>query len=69
MQKAILACGCFWGPEEKFRKINGITSAEVGYCGGNNSNVSYEEVCKACQQCIFWILDPLQLHIGALSLN
>ena len=46
MQKAILACGCFWGPEEKFRKINGITSTEVGYCGGNNSNVSYEEVCE-----------------------
>jgi len=46
MQKAILACGCFWGPEEKFRKTNGITSTEVGYCGGNNSNVSYEEVCK-----------------------
>ena len=46
MQKAILACGCFWGPEENFRKIKGITATEVGYCGGNNSNVSYEEVCK-----------------------
>ena len=45
MQKAILACGCFWGPEEKFCKINGITSTEVGYCGGSNSKVSYEEVC------------------------
>jgi len=45
MQKAIVACGCFWGPEEKYRKINGITSTEVGYCGGNSSNVSYEEVC------------------------
>ena len=46
MQKAIVACGCFWGPEEKFSKTNGITSTEVGYCGGNNSNVSYEEVCE-----------------------
>ena len=45
MQKAILACGCFWEPEEKFCKINGITSTEVGYCGGSNSKVSYEEVC------------------------
>ena len=45
MQKAIVACGCFWEPEEKYRKINGITSTEVGYCGGNSSNVSYEEVC------------------------
>ena len=45
MQKAIIACGCFWEPEEKYRKIKGITSTEVGYCGGNSSNVSYEEVC------------------------
>ena len=45
MQKAILALGCFWEPEEKFRKIKGIISTEVGYCGGNSSNVTYEEVC------------------------
>ena len=45
MQKAIIACGCFWEPEERFRKIKGITSTEVGYCGGNNPNVFYEEVC------------------------
>ena len=45
MQKAIIACGCFWGPEEKYRKINGISSTEVGYCGGDGSDVSYEEVC------------------------
>jgi len=45
MQLAILALGCFWGPEEKLRKIKGISSTEVGYCGGNNPNVTYEEVC------------------------
>jgi len=45
MQKAIIACGCFWEPEERFRKMNGIISTEVGYCGGNNPNVFYEEVC------------------------
>ena len=45
MQLAILALGCFWGPEEKLSKIKGITSTEVGYCGGNNPNVTYEEVC------------------------
>ena len=46
MQLAILALGCFWGPEEKFRKIKGITLTEVGYCGGNSTNVTYEEVCR-----------------------
>ena len=46
MQKAILALGCFWEPEERFRKIKGIISTEVGYCGGNNPHVTYEEVCS-----------------------
>ena len=46
MQKAILALGCFWGPEEKFSKMKGIVSTEVGYCGGNSPNVTYEEVCS-----------------------
>ena len=45
MKKAIFASGCFWVPEEKLSKIKGITKTEVGYCGGNNSKTSYEEVC------------------------
>jgi len=46
MQLAILAMGCFWGPEEEFRKIKGISSTEVGYCGGNSPKVTYEKVCE-----------------------
>ena len=45
MEIAVLACGCFWGPEIKFGKLEGIYRTEVGYCGGNNSKTSYEEVC------------------------
>ena len=45
MKKAIFASGCFWDPEEKLSKIKGITKTEVGYCGGNNTKTSYEEVC------------------------
>ena len=45
MEIAILALGCFWGPEIKFNKLNGVIKTEVGYCGGNNPSVSYEEVC------------------------
>ena len=37
MEIAILALGCFWGPEIKFSKIPGIIETEVGYCGGNSS--------------------------------
>ncbi len=46
MEIAILALGCFWGPEVKFGKLEGITKTEVGYCGGNNNKTTYEEVCS-----------------------
>ena len=45
MEIAVLALGCFWGPEIKFSKIDGIIKTEVGYCGGNTSKVTYKEVC------------------------
>ena len=46
MEIAILALGCFWGPEIKFGKLEGITRTEVGYCGGNSAITTYEEVCS-----------------------
>ena len=46
MEIAILACGCFWGPEIKFSKLKGIIKTEVGYCGGNSKNITYKEVCS-----------------------
>ena len=46
MEIAILALGCFWGPEIKFSKLNGVTKTEVGYCGGVSSNTTYKEVCS-----------------------
>ena len=46
MEIAVLALGCFWGPEKKFGQVNGIIRTEVGYCGGNNSKTTYEEVCS-----------------------
>jgi len=45
MEIAVLALGCFWGPEIKFSKIEGIIKTEVGYCGGNSSTTTYKEVC------------------------
>ena len=41
----ILALGCFWGPEIKFSKLDGVFKTEVGYCGGDYQKTSYEEVC------------------------
>jgi len=45
MEIAILALGCFWGPEIKFSKLDGVLKTEVGYCGGNSSETNYKEVC------------------------
>ena len=45
MEIAVLALGCFWGPEIKFSKLDGVVQTEVGYCGGNSSSTNYEEVC------------------------
>ena len=45
MEIAVLGLGCFWGPEIKFSKIDGIIRTEVGYCGGNTTQTTYKEVC------------------------
>ena len=45
MEIAVLALGCFWGPESKFGKIDGVIKTEVGYCGGNDKVTTYKEVC------------------------
>ena len=45
MEIAILGLGCFWGPEIKFSKIDGVIKTEVGYCGGNTIETTYKEVC------------------------
>ena len=46
MEKATFGAGCFWGVEETFRKIDGVTSAAVGYAGGRTENPAYEDVCS-----------------------
>ena len=46
MKKCTLALGCFWKPEENFKNKPGILDTEVGYAGGSNARVTYEEVCS-----------------------
>lgn len=43
---AAFAGGCFWGTEDTFRHVDGVTATAVGYTGGKTENPTYEEVCS-----------------------
>lgn len=43
---AVLGAGCFWGVEDEFQKLDGVTEAISGYAGGTKDNPTYEEVCS-----------------------
>lgn len=42
IKEAILAGGCFWGLEDLFRDLPGVTNTEAGYTGGSEENPTYE---------------------------
>lgn len=44
-EKAMFGAGCFWGVEETFRQVKGVTATAVGYSGGTLKNPTYQDVC------------------------
>lgn len=44
-ESVVLGGGCFWCLDAVYRELRGVLSVESGYCGGNQPNPTYEQVC------------------------
>jgi len=68
-KKASFAAGCFWGVEARFRELEGVLDAVVGYMGGETENPSYPQVCSGLTghaEAVQLVYDEQRLSYGEL---
>ena len=69
MEKALFGAGCFWGVEDFFLEVPGVTDAVSGYAGGATANPSYKQVCAGDTnhaEVVEVTFDPAKVSYGAL---
>jgi peptide-methionine (S)-S-oxide reductase len=45
LRTVVVAGGCFWGMEEVFQHVRGVTDVVSGYAGGSARTAKYDRVC------------------------
>ena len=68
-ETAVLAGGCFWGVQGVFQHVKGVTQAESGYAGGQQSTADYETVSTGTTghaESVRVTYDPAQVTFGQL---
>lgn len=64
------AGGCFWGVEEYFSRVPGVSDTISGYANGRTENPTYEEVCSDATgfaETVHVIYDPGTVGLRALT--
>lgn len=65
----VVAGGCFWGVEEVFQHVRGVTDAVSGYAGGSARTATYEMVSTGTSghaESVRITYDPAKVTLGQL---
>jgi peptide-methionine (S)-S-oxide reductase len=68
-QMVVLAGGCFWGMQEVFEHVKGVTKVTAGYSGGTKETADYETVSSGTTghaESVQIYYDPSKISFGQL---
>ncbi len=69
MEKALFGAGCFWGVEDFFLQVPGVSDAVSGYAGGSTDSPTYKQICGGetyHAEVVEVTFDPAQVAYGTL---